>query len=146
MGRASLPDRVSSREPDTGFEVRALGAVRMDVGLWLESLGLGQYRRRFAEQAVDAAVLRDLTEQDLAELGVLIGHRRKLLRAIGLLEETASGRDEPAGNRPARDAAQAPNRIALHHDGERRLLTVVFCDLVDSTALATRLDPEDTRR
>jgi class 3 adenylate cyclase/predicted ATPase len=98
------------------------------IAEWLEKLGLGQYAPRFAENDIDASVLRDLTDLDLEKVGVSLGHRRKILRAIAEL-------DEP-GPRPA----PAP-RIAA----ERRQLTVMFADLVGSTALSTRLDPEDLR-
>jgi class 3 adenylate cyclase len=106
----------------------------MDLGAWLHGLGLGQYEQAFRENDVDAEVLPELTAEDLIGLGVTsIGHRRKLLAAIAALvaktpiaPATAETRDAPA---------QA--------DAERRQLTVMFCDLVGSTALSTRLDPED---
>ncbi|KRR25827.1 hypothetical protein CQ14_28615 [Bradyrhizobium lablabi] len=98
---------------------------------WLKSIGLSEYAQRFGENGIDLSVLRDLTEQDLKELGVLLGHRRKLLRAIAQLED--AGRPKPA------EAATEPKRP---DEGERRHLTVMFCDLVRSTA-AARLDPED---
>ena len=85
----------------------------------------------FAENAIDLSVLRDLTEQDLKDLGVLLGHRRKMLRAIAELD--------PASLAPAEPATE-PN------EAERRHLTVMFCDLVGSTALSARLDPEDMWR
>ncbi len=93
---------------------------------WLASLGMSEYGERFAENRVDLSVLRDLTDQDLKDLGVLLGDRRKMLRAIGELASVAPER------RP-QDAA------------ERRQLTVMLCDLVGSTALSARLDPEDMR-
>jgi class 3 adenylate cyclase len=96
------------------------------VTAWLASLGLSEYQQRFDENDIDFAVLRDLTEQDLRELGVSLGHRRKLLRAIAELRE-------------------APAAAAAHDRAERRQLTVMFCDLAGSTALSVRLDPEDTR-
>src|SRR5215468_3053356 len=102
-----------------------------DVAGWLASIGLGEYAQRFDENAIDLSVVGDLTEQDLKELGVLLGHRRKILRAIAELKE---GLPTPAGAQPApRDAA------------ERRQLTVMFCDLVGSSALSACLDPEDLR-
>lgn len=101
---------------------------------WLESIGLSEYARRFAENGIDLSVVHDLTEQDLKELGVLLGHRRKLLRAIAELDDEA---------RPKRAKTELhPKRP---DEGERRHLTVMFCDLVGSTALAARLDPEDMR-
>jgi len=98
---------------------------------WLEQLGLSEYAQRFADNAIDLSVVRDLTEQDLKDLGVLLGHRRKLLRAIAEL-------DAPA----AVATATAP---MSRDEAERRHLTVMICDLVGSTALSARLDPEDMR-
>jgi class 3 adenylate cyclase/predicted ATPase len=96
---------------------------------WLEALGLGQYGEAFVQADIDAAVLADLSEADLAQLGVTLGHRKRLLRAIAALSEP--GATPPGIPSPATGAA------------ERRQLTVVFTDLVGSTALASRLDPED---
>ena len=99
---------------------------------WLASIGLGEYAQRFGENAIDLSVVRDLTEQDLKDLGVLLGHRRKMLRAIAELKGDVLR--TPPGTQPApRDSA------------ERRQLTVMFCDLVGSSALSNRLDPEDLR-
>jgi len=102
---------------------------------WLASLGLSEYAERFAENDIDMAVLRDLTDQDFKDLGISsLGHRRKLLRAIGELGSSPS----VVGLMPV--AATEPAR----YDGaERRHLTVMFTDLVGSTALSTKLDPED---
>jgi class 3 adenylate cyclase/tetratricopeptide (TPR) repeat protein len=104
-----------------------------DIAEWLASLGLGEYAERFANNAIDLSVACDLTEQDLKELGVLLGHRRKLLRAIAELNST------PAVLVPA-------TKPAPQDEAGRRQLTVMFCDLVDSTALSARLDPEDMRQ
>ena len=106
----------------------------MGTAEWLESIGLAEYAQRFAENAIDLSILRDLTDQDLKELGVLLGHRRKMLRAIAELGE-ATSTTPPTGPKP-----QPPD------EAERRHLTVMFCDLVGSTALSTRLDPEDMWR
>lgn len=100
---------------------------------WLESIGLSEYAQRFAENGIDLSVVHDLTEQDLKDLGVLLGHRRKLLRAIAELDDEA---------RPTAKTELYPRRP---DEGQRRHLTVMFCDLVGSTALAARLDPEDMR-
>ena len=100
---------------------------------WLKSIGLGEYAQRFAENAIDLSILRDLTDQDLKELGVLLGHRRKMLRAIAGLGAAAIA---PAGS------ATQP-KTESRDEAERRHLTVMFCDLVGSTALSTRLDPEE---
>jgi class 3 adenylate cyclase/tetratricopeptide (TPR) repeat protein len=105
-----------------------------DISEWLASLGMGDYAQRFAENAIDLSVLRDLTEQDLKDLGVLLGHRRKMLRAIAELDLVALTPAETATEPVPRD------------EGERRHLTVMFCDLVGSTALSARLDPEDMWR
>src|SRR6266496_1189718 len=103
------------------------------IAEWLASIGLSEYAQRFADNAIDLSVIRDLTEQDLKDLGVLLGHRRRILRAIAELDGVA-----PA---PTGTAAEP----ALRHEAERRHLTVMICDLVGSTALSARLDPEDMR-
>jgi class 3 adenylate cyclase len=104
------------------------------IAEWLASLGMEEYAQRFAENAIDLSVVRDLTEQDLKDLGVLLGHRRKMLRAIAELGGAAVAPVEAATAPVPRDEA------------ERRHLTVMFCDLVGSTALSARLDPEDMWR
>src|SRR6476619_2691505 len=93
---------------------------------WLEQLGLDQYALRFAENGIDLDVFPALTDQDFDRLGVLLGHRRKMQRAIAELNQA--------------ELLAEPTR---QHDAERRHLTVMFCDLVGSTALSARLDPED---
>ena len=100
---------------------------------WLDKLGLSEYAQRFADNAIDLSVIRDLTEQDLKDLGVLLGHRRKILRAIAELDAVA----------PA--PTKTPTEPVLRDEAERRHLTVMICDLVGSTALSARLDPEDMR-
>src|SRR5215510_2325229 len=90
---------------------------------WLESIGLGEYAQRFAENAIDLSILHDLTDQDLKELGVLLGHRRKMLRSIAGLEAAAA----PAGS-------MTQPKTESRDEAERRHLTVMFCDLVGSTA------------
>ena len=102
---------------------------------WLEKLGLGQYAQTFAENGIDISVLRDLTDQDLKDIGVLLGHRRKILRAIGELSSAA-----PLTTQPAVGTERKPEDTA-----ERRQVTVLFSDLVGSTALSARMDPEDLR-
>src|SRR5215471_9789867 len=102
---------------------------------WLNTLDLGQYAQRFAENYIDASVLRDLTDQDLEKIGIPLGHRKKLLRAIGELADAS-----PAAPPPATASKPAP-----HDSAERRQLTVMFCDLVGSTGLSSQLDPEDLR-
>ena len=110
----------------------------MDVASWLRSLGLEQYEAVFRENAIDVSVLPDLTDQDLEKLGVLLGHRRKLLRTIANLETTAKAAQGAVGV-PA-DVDASPRDTA-----ERRQVTVMFSDLVGSTALSARMDPEDLR-
>jgi class 3 adenylate cyclase/predicted ATPase len=103
---------------------------------WLASLGLSEYADRFAEhRIVDFSVLRDITDQDLKELGVLLGDRRRMLRAIAELAETTS-------NAPRLAATLEPKP---REEGERRHVTVMFADLVGSTPLSARMDPEDLR-
>src|SRR6202158_3559409 len=107
----------------------------MDVGDWLRSLGLGQYEALFRENEIDAEVLPELTDGDLEKIGVPLGHRKRLLKAIASLgsTETAVKPAAPVALQTSTDAA------------ERRQLTVMFCDLVGSTAMSARLDPEDLR-
>src|SRR5499427_4427496 len=106
----------------------------MDVGGWLRSLGLGQYEALFRASEIDADILPELSEVDLEKLGVPLGHRKRLLRAIaGLTAADTSAAPSASTSLKPRDAA------------ERRQLTVMFCDLVGSTPLSARLDPEDLR-
>jgi class 3 adenylate cyclase/predicted ATPase len=105
---------------------------------WLEKLGLSEYTQRFAENDIDFTILDDLTDQDLEKIGIAsLGHRRKLLRAIANLESIVES--APAVGVPV-PAAPPPLDIA-----ERRQVTVIFSDLVGSTALSARMDPEDLR-
>jgi len=112
----------------------------MDIAAWLRGLGLEQYAPAFGDNDVDAEVLPELTAEDLISIGVTsVGHRRKLLAAIAAL-----GTEPPAVPQSAASkisAAVSPPTI----EAERRQLTVMFCDLVASTALSTRHDPEDLR-
>ncbi len=111
-----------------------------DVDQWLEGLGLSKYSALFAENEVDLEVLPDLTEQDLKDLDIPLGHRKKLMKAIAALSEDAG----TAGHEAAPAATSPPAHAeATHTEAERRQLTVMFCDLVGSTELSTRFDPED---
>src|ERR1700751_1837186 len=101
---------------------------------WLAKLGMSEYAERFEANRIDVNVLPDLTDQDLEKLGVLLGDRRKILRAIRELAQPVS--------MSAQDAA--PTGLT-RHEAERRQLTVMFCDLVGSTALSAKIDPEDLR-
>jgi class 3 adenylate cyclase len=114
----------------------------MDIVVWLRSLGLGKYEAAFRENEIDETVLPSLTHETLKELGVAaVGHRLKLLDAIAALRNDAS-RKAPSVD-PA-TTSSAPS--ARPEDrAERRQVTVMFCDLVGSTALSARMDPEDLR-
>ena len=106
----------------------------MDIAGWLRSLGLGQYEAAFRDNEIDSEVLPNLTAEDLKDLGVsIVGHRRKILTAIVELHAAPSQVINPP---PAAEPTPAPADVA-----ERRQLTVMFCDLVGSTALSARLDP-----
>lgn len=104
-----------------------------EIAEWLRRLGLGQYAPRFAENEIDISVLRHLSDQDLKDIGIPLGHRRKILAAAGDLAATASGT-------PARTVSSEPKTAA-----ERRQITVLFADLVGWTELSMRMDPEDLR-
>jgi class 3 adenylate cyclase/predicted ATPase/ABC-type transport system involved in cytochrome c biogenesis ATPase subunit len=106
----------------------------------LQELGLERYTPVFVENDVDLEALRLLTEADLERLGVSLGHRRKLLKAIAELNGTEAS---AAAAQAVQD--QPPSEESLHAEAQRRQLTVMFCDLVGSTALAERLDPEQLR-
>jgi class 3 adenylate cyclase len=123
-----------------------------DVAAWLRGLGLGQYEAAFRGNDVDATVLPSLTAEDLKEIGVAsVGHRRRLLDAIAALRGStgsAARGAEPVSEAPSTEAppgAGGASHDADGHGAERRQLTVLFCDLAGSTALAARLDPEDLR-
>src|SRR6516165_5032931 len=119
----------------------------MDLGGWLRSLGLEQYEAAFRENAIDEKLLPRLTAEDLKDLGVgLVGHRRLLLDAIAALRAESEVKTRPSAPAfappPTTPATAAP---ALEAAGERRHVTVLFCDLVDSTGIAMRLDAEEWR-
>jgi len=104
---------------------------------WLKKLGMSEYAERFVENDIDMAVLPDLTDQHLKDLGVSLGHRLKMLRAIRDLSSVSvavTASSTPVATEPTR-----------RDDAERRQLTVMFTDLVGSTALSSKLDPEDMR-
>jgi class 3 adenylate cyclase/predicted ATPase len=104
------------------------------IAEWLASLGMSEYSERFGEELIEIDVLSELTDRDLERLGISLGHRRRMLRAI-----RERGAAAPATHRAA------PLSPALQESPERRQLTVVFCDLVGSTGLSGELDPEDLR-
>src|SRR6516164_5054207 len=113
---------------------RRVWGIAMDIGEWLRRLDLAQYVEAFAANAIDWSVLPSLTADDLQDIGVAaVGHRRKLLNAIAALSEPAATASVPAP------------QSTIVRGAERRQLSVMFCDLVGSTALSARLDPEDLR-
>src|SRR6516162_5256400 len=107
----------------------------MDIVIWLRRMGLGKYEAAFRENDIDETVLPNLTAEDLKELGVVsLGHRRKLLDAIAALRTDAGMKAPGTLENAATTASPAPDVF-----GERRPITVLFCDLVGSTSLAARL-------
>src|SRR6266481_1847068 len=119
------------RSGGLGAIIGRRGVGPMDIAEWLRSLGLERYEAAFRDNEIDWAVMPELTADDLKDIGVAaVGHRRKLLAVIAALRSDADAAPEPAVGAPS---------------AERRQLTVMFCDLVGSTALSTRFDPEDLR-
>ena len=113
--------------------------MTQDIKEWLAGLGLGKYAETFSENDIDFRSLPKLSEQDLKDIGVSLGHRRVLQDAIATLGEQPPV--EPLGQRPPESHVGA----GLSGEAERRQLTVMFCDLVGSTELSQKLDPEDLR-
>jgi class 3 adenylate cyclase len=109
--------------------------VSRGIDQWLKGLGLGRYAEAFADNEIDLHALPHITEEDLKEVGVALGARRKLLAAIAELGDL----DEPS------TADETSDQRSAGAEAERRQLTVMFCDLVGSTALSQRLDPEVLR-
>ena len=126
---------------------------------WLEKLGMSEYAQRFADNDIDFSILGDLTDQHLKDLGVAsLGHRLKILRAIADLDRQeatvappGAARAPPSGpapRSPSPTPVTAPPQTTSRPQeaaGERRYLTVMFCDLVDSTGIAAKLDAEEWR-
>ena len=106
-----------------------------EIADWLKTLGMSEYAQRFAENGIDVSALRHLTDQDLKDIGILLGHRRKMLAAIGELSGAAPAIPQPATGMEPKTQDTA----------ERRQVTVMFSDLVGSTAVSARMDPEDLR-
>ena len=102
---------------------------------WLRKLGMSEYAERFAENDIEIDILPELTDHDLERLGLSLGHRRRILRAIR----------ELGGPAPAAPQTAAAVSAPTHDSAERRQLTVMFCDLVGSNALSVKLDLEDLR-
>ena len=108
-----------------------------DIAQWLEGLGLSQYAQAFADNKIDLDILPDLSEVDLEKLDIPLGDRKRLLRGIADLSDVTDAVIEVTSEGVARMPTQT--------EAERRQLTVMFCDLVGSTALSSQLDPEDMR-
>src|SRR6202049_392138 len=126
--------------------------LNLDIDSWLRKLGLGQYEAAFRDNAIDEKVLPRLTAEDLKDLGVgLVGHRRTLLDAIAALRGDANAEEPPSEALPhapaSAQASAAPATVVPTAEavGERRYLTVMFCDLVGSTSISARLDAEEWR-
>jgi class 3 adenylate cyclase/predicted ATPase len=135
-------DRQRNILVDEGLPLLRAEDHRMDVAAWLYGLGLEQYAQLFRDNDIDGEILCGMTAEDLKELGISsFGHRRRLLNAITALGGEPPTRDVAQSAMSATSTSTSPRPI----DAERRQLTVMFCDLVGSTALAARLDPEDLR-
>ena len=128
-----------------------------EIGSWLQDIQLGEHEELFVKNDIDIEIVKDLTEGDLAALGLSLGHRKRILRAILAMEaakEVGKSGTIATGSSPqAHDPADAVATAAASSisapaqaSAERRQLTVMFCDLVGSTALSTQLDPEDLGR
>ena len=121
-----------------------------DLGKWLEKLGLGAYAPLLAENAIDAETLPDLTDADLKELGIPLGHRKKFLKAIAALAASGSGPANSSASTPsAASRPLATDTAAIltawkRMPGERRPVTLLFADITGSTALTEKLDSEET--
>src|SRR6516165_5653656 len=128
-----LVSRMNTRSCEALIANKAPAGTMQQIADWLQNIGLGQYAQRFAENDITFAILPHLTDQDLKELGVTsLGHRRQLLLAIAEIGRVPKGPAPPPSATP-------------HDTAERRQVTVLFSDLVGSTALSARMDPEDLR-
>jgi class 3 adenylate cyclase len=118
---------------------------------WLQKLGMSEYAQRFAENDIDFTILPELTDQDLEKIGIAsLGHRRKILKAIAALSgpappPLATFASRPDAPPPHPAVAPTPAAHAAKATGERRHITVMFCDLVGSTGISAALDAEDWR-
>src|SRR5262252_5792024 len=123
------------------------GAAMQQIADWLEKLGMSEYAQRFAENRIDFSVLPELTDQDLEKLGIVLGDRRKMLRAIAAMASVPAAGVPPAPvtTYVTQQPAAALVSAAAEATGERRYLTVMFCDLVGSTSISARLDAEEWR-
>jgi hypothetical protein len=123
-------------------------SAAMDVGEWLKGIGLGQYEATFRAHDIDVDVLPDVTEADLEKIGLPLGARKRLMKAIANLRPPESrSPPEPlwTAPEPSRPPAAPLPPPRARPDAERRPITVMFCDLVGSTSLAAKLDAEDWR-
>src|SRR3954469_15703508 len=115
-------------------------------GEWLAEIGLGSYEDVFAANKIDFDVIHQMTDADLRELGLALGDRKRLLQAIARLNGQSTTEVVTSASAPAKAATESLSESAVSHTAERRPLSVMFCDLVGSTALSARLDPEDLRK
>src|SRR6516164_1778187 len=115
------------------------------IAHWLEKLGMSEYAQRFAENRIDFSVLPDLTDQDLEKLGVVLGDRRKMLRAIAAMAGVLAPGAPPAAVTTYVTREPAAVSATAEATGERRYVTVMFCDLVGSTSISAQLDAEEWR-
>jgi class 3 adenylate cyclase/tetratricopeptide (TPR) repeat protein len=118
----------------------------VDVPEWLQSLGLGEYAAAFADNAIDGDVLPELSEADLEKMGVKLGHRKKLLKAIAALAEDGAPAPVSGPGGPAASSQEPDEELAAweRHPGERKPVTMLFADITGSTALTEKLDAEET--
>jgi class 3 adenylate cyclase/tetratricopeptide (TPR) repeat protein len=118
----------------------------VDVPEWLQSLGLGEYAAAFADNAIDGDVLPELSEADLEKMGVKLGHRKKLLKAIAALAEDGAPAPVSGPGEPAATSQGPDEELAAweRHPGERKPVTMLFADITGSTALTEKLDAEET--
>ena len=132
---------------------KSLGGGMQQIADWLEKLGMSEYAQRFAENRIDFSILPDLTDQHLKDLGLPLGDRLKMLRAIRELSAATPASPETASPEPESQSIAARRHVApvqvsapaADVSGERRYLTVMFCDLVGSTSISARLDAEEWR-
>jgi class 3 adenylate cyclase len=114
----------------------------LDIAQWLGENGLGQYAQAFLDDDIDLEIISELTEADLEKLGLSLGHRKRFLRAVASLRTPRA--PETLASQLAEVAGTAPS-VTARPDAQRRQLTVIFFDLVGSTALSSKIDPEEMR-
>src|SRR5690348_18313992 len=115
-------------------------------GTWLAEIGLGNYADVFAANKIDFDIIHQMTDADLRELGLALGDRKRLLQAIAGLKGQSATEAVTSASAPAKAATDSLSEAAVSHTAERRPLSVMFCDLIGSTVLSSRLDPEDLRQ